>query len=502
MNTGHLPTPNTSARSLSTVSVKDRLSQNNRKDFFTFTLTSRSSFNASLKGIHRKANVDLLLRDASGQVMVASKNKGNLPEKIRRVLSAGSYTLQTTLKGKNKTRYQLTASSQLTPSNSPVIGTAPRPNGAIDLAGNSLGTARSIVLSSVPNSFSDVVSSVDPDDYYVFTVGDTNHPSAKINLSFTKTGQDTGATINLRDQLGNVIKAESLYSSDGGTNFSKTVAAGTYYLQINSDRTTPTPYNLSLATTLIPDTAGNTFGNARSLSLTSAPTAITEFVGAGDQQDFYRITVDGTGAPTERFAVELKGINGNLIENAVRVALRDGLGNLITSESVYSGSGGAAINKNIAAGTYFLEVNTIYESSDGTDYTLNVSSTPVPDLAGNTRPTARFLTPSATPLTVNDFVGIGDGDDYYKVTLFSNQTLNVTLSGAGGEVTTASLVYGLQDALGNSIGGTSGFAAAGGGATFSKALTGSLGGTDYYFRVSPSSSFSEGTNYGVTVAIV
>lgn len=502
MNADRLHTPLTPARSLATVSVKDRLSKANRKDFFTFTLTNRSSFNASLNGINRKANVDLLLRDASGRVIGASKNKRNLSESIRQVLAAGSYTLQTTLKGKTNTRYQLTASSQLTPSRSPVIGTTPSPIAAIDLAGNSLGSARSIGLSGVPSTFTDVVSNADPDDYYVFTVGDASNPSGRIDLNFTKTGQDTGATINLRDQLGNVIKSETLYSSDGGTNFSKTVAAGTYYLQINSDRITPTPYSLTLATTPIPDTAGNLLGSARPLSLTATPTPITEFVGAGDRQDFYRITVGSAGAPTERFAAELKGINGNLLEDAVRIALRDSLGNLITSESVYSGGGGASIGRNLATGTYYLEVNTIYDSADQANYTLNLSSTPIPDLAGNSRPTARSLTPSSTPSTVSDFVGIGDGEDYYKFTLFTNQTLNITLGGVGGASTTASLLYGLEDALGNSIGGTSGFAAAGGGATFSKALTGSVSGTDYYFRVSSSSSFSEGTGYGVTVSVV
>ncbi|MFM7428236.1 MAG: hypothetical protein ACKO7W_25105 [Elainella sp.] len=477
-----------------TVQVKERLNpKNNRRDFFSFTLASSSSFNATLNGINRKANVDLLLRNANGQVIAASRNRRNLAETISQSLAAGSYTLEARLKGKAKTRYSITASSQLTPSAGPVFNpTLPGsggPSGA-DGAGNNLGTARAITLSPTPSLFSDSVSSSDPDDYYVFTVGDASNPSTKINLSLTKTGQNSGATINLRDGLGNVIKSESLFSDDGGTTFSKTVAAGTYYLQINSERTTPAVYNLSLSTTPILDTAGNSIGAARPLSLSATPTSLTEFVGTGDREDFYQFTVGAPGAPSSDFTVELRGVNGNLLTGSADLRLRDSLGNSIDSEFVSSNSGGASLNRKLGSGTYFVEVET---NAENLDYTLNLTSAPIADLAGNTRPTARSVSFSPTPYT--DFVGAGDGDDFYRFTLFSNQTVNFTLGGANGQSTVASLSYALQDGLGNSI--TSGFLSTGEGTTFNRALTGSLAGTTYYFRVAPGSTTSEGTTYGL-----
>lgn len=481
-----------------TVQVKDRLNpKNNRRDFFSFSLGSSSSFSARLTGISRRANVDLLLRNASGQVIAASRNKGNLAEAINQSLAAGSYTLEARLKGKAKTRYSITASNQLTPSAGPVFnpmpGAGPNPGG--DGAGNTLGTARAITLSPTPSLFSDSVSNSDPDDYYVFTVGDASNPSSKINLSLTKTGQNTGATINLRDGLGNVIKSESLFSDDGGTTFSKTVAAGTYYLQINSDRTTPAVYSLSLSTTPILDQAGNSIGAARPLSLSAAPTSLSEFVGTGDRKDLYQFTVGAAGAPSSDLTVELRGVNGNLLTGSADLRLRDSLGNSIDSEFASSNSGGVVLSRKLGSGSYFVEVET---SAENLDYTLNLTSAPISDLAGNTRPTARSASFSTTPTTYTDFVGAGDGDDFYQFTLFSNQTVNFTLGGVSGQSTAASLSYALQDASGNSI--TSGFLSTGEGTSFNRALTGNLAGSTYYFRVAPGSSTSEGTTYGLTLA--
>jgi hypothetical protein len=477
------------------VQIKQRLNpKNNRRDFFSFSFGSSSSFNATLNGISRKANVDLLLRNASGQVIAASRNQGNLAETINQSLAAGSYTLEARLKGKAKTRYSITASTQLTPSAGPLFNPA-LPGPTSDGAGNTLGTARAITLSPTASLFSDRVSSSDPDDYYVFTVGDASNPSTKINLNLTKTGANTGATINLRDSLGNVIKSESLFSDDGGTSFSKTVATGTYYLQINSNRTTSTAYSLSLSTTPIADTAGNSIGTARPLSLSATPTSLTEFVGTGDAKDFYQFTVGAPGAPSSDFTVELRGVNGNLLTGSANLRLRDNLGNSIDSEFVTSNSGGVALSRKLGSGTYFVEVES---SAENLDYMLNLTSAPIVDLAGNSRATARTTSLSPAPTTYTDFVGAGDADDFYQFTLFSNQTVNFTLGGANGQSTAASMSYALQDAAGNTI--TSGFLTTGEGTTFNRALTGNLLGRTYYFQVARGSTTSEGTNYGLSLA--
>lgn len=499
-----------------TVQVRQRLSTSNRRDFFTFTLTSNSRFRASLGGINRNANVDLLLRGAGGQVLASSRKPGNSSESVTQQLAAGSYTLEARLKGRVKTRYRLTASSQLTPSTGPVIGLTPTPTPnptltptptptptpgiPADGAGNTLTSARLVSLSATPSLFSDTVSGTDSDDFYVFTVGDASNPSVRLNVSLSKGGQNSGVTINLRDGLGNVIDTRSLLSTDTATAFTKTLAAGTYYAQVNTSRDTPAPYTLNLSANPIPDTAGNTIANARAVNLSPTPTSITEFVGTGDPADLYQFTIGSAGAPTGQVALELRGVNGNVLTRGAIVRLYDNLGNVIDSETANTSTLGTSINRILGAGTYFVEVVPSVSSTEALDYTLNMTANPIADLAGNTRATARPVSVSSTPISFTDFVGAGDGEDFYQFTLTSNQTVNFKLGGASGQATSTGLLYNLQDSLGNSISGIP--VSAGATADFSRSLTGAPSGTTYYIRIAPSVSSSQGTTYGLTLATV
>jgi Bacterial pre-peptidase C-terminal domain len=94
------------------VGVKDK------NDFYSFTLSGRSSFNLALKKL--KNNVDvLLLKD--GKVLARSAKGGNKPEAIATTLEAGTYYIRVNQKQGNS-KYQLTLNAQADSSSPPPPG--------------------------------------------------------------------------------------------------------------------------------------------------------------------------------------------------------------------------------------------------------------------------------------------------------------------------------------------------------------------------------------------
>src|SRR5205085_8222448 len=74
--------------------------------------------------------------------------------------------------------------------------------------------------------------------------------------------------------------------SQGGVSLTRTVAAGTYYLNVKWVAQTPT-YDLTLTV----DTAGGSPRQARSMGLSGDAAETEEFVGPGDAADFYALTI-------------------------------------------------------------------------------------------------------------------------------------------------------------------------------------------------------------------
>ncbi|WP_146220251.1 PPC domain-containing protein, partial [Microcystis aeruginosa] len=147
---------------------------------------------------------------------------------------------------------------------------------SVDLAGNTLATARDITIGAAPTTYSDFVGSTDSNDYYRFSIGTTS------NFSLNLTGLSANANVSLLDSNGRVITK----STNGGTSnesITRQLNAGTYYVRVYP-RSGSTNYNLSLAAAplAIPDNAGNTLATARDITIGATPTSYSDFVGSTD----------------------------------------------------------------------------------------------------------------------------------------------------------------------------------------------------------------------------
>ncbi|MFM7352694.1 MAG: PPC domain-containing protein, partial [Microcystis aeruginosa] len=119
---------------------------------------------------------------------------------------------------------------------------------SVDLAGNTLATARDITIGATPTTYSDFVGTTDTNDYYRFSLGDTS------NFSLDLTGLSADADVSLLDGNGSVIT-----SSTNGSNSSESITrqlnAGTYYVRVYP-YSGSTNYNLSLSATTATVTPG------------------------------------------------------------------------------------------------------------------------------------------------------------------------------------------------------------------------------------------------------
>jgi Bacterial pre-peptidase C-terminal domain len=97
---------------------RDAVGIGDKVDFYSFTLTGRSSFNLSLNKL--KNNVDVFLQKGN-QVVARSTKGGKKPEAIATTLEAGTYYVRVNQKSGNS-KYQLTLNA------SPLSGPGPNPN--------------------------------------------------------------------------------------------------------------------------------------------------------------------------------------------------------------------------------------------------------------------------------------------------------------------------------------------------------------------------------------
>jgi hypothetical protein len=109
-----------------------------------------------------------------------------------------------------------------------------------DFANNTLGTARSLELTSSFQTFTASLNPLDPLDYYSFTLG------SKSSFNLSLDGLSANADVELLNSKGEVLQV----SAQLGTNpesFLATLNAGNYYIKVYSGSETNTDYNLSLS---------------------------------------------------------------------------------------------------------------------------------------------------------------------------------------------------------------------------------------------------------------
>jgi hypothetical protein len=226
---------------------------------------------------------------------------------------------------------------------------------SVDLAGNTLATARAITVGSSTTSYTDWVGSTDTNDYYSFSLAN----SSNFNLGLT--GMTADADVRLLNSSGSVIAS----STNGGTaseSITRQLSAGTYYIRVYPYQSANTNYNLAVSATSI-DLAGNTLATARAITVGSSTTSYTDWVGSTDTNDYYRFTLANSG----NFNLSLTGMTAD-----ADVQLLNSGGSLIAS-STNGGTASESITSQLSAGTYYIRVYP-YQSAN-TNYNLAVSAT-------------------------------------------------------------------------------------------------------------------------------
>ncbi|MFN6307899.1 MAG: S8 family serine peptidase [Microcystis sp.] len=227
---------------------------------------------------------------------------------------------------------------------------------SVDLASNTLATARAIAVGSSTNSYTDSVGSTDTNNYYCFSLAN----SGKFNLGLT--GMTADADVQLLNSSGSVI-ASSLRGGSNPERITRQLSAGTYYIRVYC-YTGNTNYNLAVsAAPLAPvDLAGNTLATARAITVGSSTTSYTDWVGSTDTNDYYCFTLANSG----NFNLGLTGMTAD-----ADVQLLNSSGSVIAS-STNGGTASESITSQLSAGTYYIRV---YPYTGDTNYNLAVSAT-------------------------------------------------------------------------------------------------------------------------------
>jgi uncharacterized protein (DUF2141 family) len=291
----------------------------------------------------------------------------------------------------------------------------------IDNAGNTLGTARGLTLTSNSQTFGDWVGTLDTQDFYSFTLSNRS----ALNLAVdTLTANADVQLIQDRNNNGAIDSGEVITTSAiAGTSAESIVRnldAGRYFIRVYNSANSETNYNLKVFAT--PDLAGDTTATARNISISSQTTTYSDWVSTLDPNDYYRFTLN----EARNLALTLTNLSADADVKVLRLNSDNTTTSIGSSEN--GGSASETINiNNLSAGNYFVQV---YRYSGDTSYKLNLSAAPQ-DLTGNTVVSARDITPSSTTsvTTIREFVGSGDTDDYFRFVLGNNSNLAVTVNG-------------------------------------------------------------------------
>ena len=229
------------------------------------------------------------------------------------------------------------------------------------MTNNDVQDAKEITVGESATTYSDWVGVTDPNDYYRFTLDQ----SSRFNLSLTELADR--ANVELLDSSGAVLVNPNNYTTSD-VNINVQLLAGTYYIRVHPSYSDDnTDYNLTVAATPVID-AGNTFSDARDITIGNDPSIFSDWVGVTDPNDYYRFTL-----------TQDSDFNLSLTELADRanVELLDSSGAVLVNPDNYTTSD-VNINVQLLAGTYYIRVHPSY-SNDNTDYNLTVAATPVID---------------------------------------------------------------------------------------------------------------------------
>jgi uncharacterized protein YkwD len=336
----------------------------------------------------------------------------------------------------------------------------------LDNAGNTLGTARKLNLTSTTQTVTDFLGTSDLNDFYSFSVDSHSFSvgsRSSLNLAIGGLTANADVQIVQDKNLNGIIDASSevitgSYLTGTANESIKTgLDAGNYFIRVFPGAGANTNYNLSVSAASFSD---------RVLELTNAERAKVGLTALklnsqlnqaaqGHSQDMaLRDYYSHTGANGSQFSDRISATGYKFTAAAENIAA-----GYVTPEDVVKGwmdSPGHKANilnanyKDIGIGHYYLANDTgAVNYNNYWTQNFGVSSQQAvipPDYAGNTLTTARQITVSSTSTNFTDWVGTADTNDYYRFTLNQNSNFNLNLNGLSSNAD----VQLIQDINGNS----------------------------------------------------
>ncbi|MGO1078287.1 pre-peptidase C-terminal domain-containing protein [Inquilinus sp. CA228] len=290
---------------------------------------------------------------------------------------------------------------------------------ADDSADDTVATATPLgTVGTSPLAAEGRVSNSDQTDVFSFTT------DGWTTLSIDLTGMTADADLELRDSEGGTLGSAAAGGSDD-EHIATVVKAGTYYLVVTSYGD-DTPYRLSVSGTVAeeppPDSAGSSQSDARDLGdVTGGSAEASDWVGPADASDYYAFKI------SERQAVTIS-LDGMSADADVNLEGADG-SNLLSGTNTDTDA--EALTATLDPGTYYLSVYPA--GSEATEYRMTVAGAPAapppPDHAGNTPEEAGTIERiGPQPVSIKDWVGFTDRDDYWRFTLVNRADVTIRLT--------------------------------------------------------------------------
>jgi len=318
---------------------------------------------------------------------------------------------------------------------------------------NSLNTAQPLgVLGSKPITRRDLVNRSDRFDFFKFSL----KRSSNVNLQLS--GLKGNADLFLLNKAGKAI-AQSRQGGNSPELLTRTLAKGTYYVQVLNRSKGGTKYKLTSSATAGDGGGGGTGTSTSPIDLGKLEgglfTRSRDTAGSFGSGKYYKFTL----GQISDLSIALSQVSGGGRMTLYRDTNRNGQFDNSDSLSITGGSGSESFNEPIslvlpATETYFLEVNR--DSSANTMlYDLILSTTQSP---GNlpTDPGAELATAfnfgTLSPggrFEAKDYVGNVDGTDFYRFSLGSSTNVTFAKQDVAGDINTNITIY--QDKNGNGI---------------------------------------------------
>jgi hypothetical protein len=181
---------------------------------------------------------------------------------------------------------------------------------------------------------------------------------------------------------------------------------------------------------------GSTLATAYDLGpLSSAPVTLRDQVSRTEPVDYYRFTVDTASQLSLLLTGLTASVGVQLIQDANRNDVVDP-GEAI-ARSTQNRDFSQTLDISLSPGTYFVQIS---QSRSNTAYSLNLFANPIATLfpqadatlpttsPSNSLTTAQDLGVLSSSLSLNDFVGTADPNDYYRFTLANPSDFSLSLT--------------------------------------------------------------------------